>query len=332
MGNRMSALATSRFCGRAAELSVGAGRAAMMSTVFHARCANPGNYYDEACLTPEELETIGTWQPPADTSFTFGKDTFTLRYKDAVKELEVALTDTAGACSADDPRSITVGHLDMAWRIDLPDGRKVAYVGDIKKTQWTTLDGPESLQLIAYAFAFAALEGCDAFCCGIWQATEGQWHWGEVIDFDSEQAGKLWDEVKHAASNVGGDFATGPHCSGCWSRLRCPAHLLPPETFVGTSLECLAEGAERTHENMLQLLTLKQRAADTLKVIDSELKAFANAHYGIKDGNGKVWRAVICKGRETFDSKRALEVNPELQVYMRQGGSYETYRWMKESK
>src|SRR5512146_2655622 len=134
MGHRMSSLPVAQFCGQAAPLSekYGAGRAAVMSSFFHATCAFSPEAKNLALqLTPEELDDVGTWHPPGTIHLYDGA--VTLDYASAEKELEVML-DAAGEYSEDPAKAITIGHLDFAWP-RLFQQRNVVFVADIKKSK-----------------------------------------------------------------------------------------------------------------------------------------------------------------------------------------------------
>lgn len=315
-GNRMSSLPIAEYCGRAGQLQNGSGRAAAMGTAFHAYC-HTGTLPDG--LTEDERAEVLTWHKPADVGV--GGGTY-LRYQDATTEPEVTLTEGGEV--------ISVGHIDMVWTYQ-QQARKICYVGDIKRSAFTSADGPRSLQLIAYGFAWATAHDCDAFACGIWDATGGEWSWGDMIAMDSEDAIRLWERVVHAAKNVGGEYCTGPHCGSCWQRWKCPAHLLPPD-MAETTLAPFTAAGSITQDNAYQLRQIADRASDTVELVDKLLKEWAKTHGGIDGPDGKKWLPVQTKGRESFDKARALADHPELSSYMKRGAPYDVFRWVKASK
>jgi len=313
----------SQFCGRAAGLDRGAGRAAAVSSAFHAQASGATDAKDMiARLTDEEQAELTDWSIPADIVLEHGA---VLSYVDAEKELRMALDRFGRAVKPGDPSAETVGSLDMAWR----DGG-IAYIGDIKRSSRTS--SVDSLQLIAYGFAYAALHGCHAFRCGIWALDDATWlPWGNVVVIDSPEGEHLWARVLASARNTGGDYATGPHCRDCWSRFRCPAYLLPPEV-AETSLAPLAEGnVVLGAENAYQLLSLVERAETTIEAAKGTLKVYAERH-GIRDGAGKVYTASMVSGRATLDQKALLAAIPEAGQYMKKGAPYSVIKWLKEPK
>lgn len=342
---RISALPMVRFCAKASEMSVGSGRAAVMSSAFHAMCAQPPEAASLlARLSDEERETVMSWQPPADVKV----GSVILKYREAAHEVPVAFTAKGMPCPHGSPEALTEGHLDMAWEVVLnsmstgakggqanSNACKVAYVGDIKKTQWTTLDGPDSLQLVAYGFAWALMNGCDAFACGIWMATEGEWHWGDLVWLDSDRGLELWEQVCAAANNTSGEYATGSHCRGCYSRLRCPAYLVAPGD-VQPALELLQRPLTEDDNDALVDLLLKADAAKDAANVVRELAEEYAARFGLRDPKtGKEFRPIQCKGKEGFDAKglkKDAEIDPALEPalkYFKKGAPYEQWRWLR---
>ena len=327
---RMSALPLARFCPKSTTIGVGAGRAAAMSTAAHALFSNAPEA-DEllARLSEDERNTVLEWKKPDDVKV----GDVVLRYDEAAHEVPVAFTAAGKPCEHGAPEALTEGHLDMAWEV-VVNGKKIAYVGDLKKTQWTTLDGPDSLQLIAYGFAWALKHGCDAFACGIWMITEGEWSWGELVWMDSDKATELWEQMVAAATNTGGEYATGAHCRGCYERLRCPAHLVAPGTIVDGLALLQRELGPDDAEHVRSLLFSAQAAEDAIKVVKATAQEYA-VRFGLRDPEtGKVYRPVHCKGKPGYDWKRLKkdsEVNPELEPalkYLKQGEPYEQWRWL----
>lgn len=331
---RMSALPIVRFCSKARELSVGSGRAAAMGTAFHAYCSSDPKADDLlARLSDEERAEVLSWERPAD--IVVGD--VMLRYDDAAHEAAVAFTAKGQPCEHGSPEALTEGHLDMAWEV-VVNGKKVAYIGDIKKTRFTTTDGPDSLQTTAYGFAWALKHGCDAFCAGIWMATEAEWHWGDLVYLDSDKAAELWEQIVAAATNKDGQYATGSHCRGCYERLRCPAHLVAPGD-ISQALSLLQGPLSESDEGRVRDLLLQAQAAeDAIKVVKATAQEYAT-RFGLRDPEtGKVYKPVHVKGRESFDGKalkKDAEVDPALVPalkYFKRGASYEQWRWLSGGK
>jgi hypothetical protein len=331
-GYRMSLLPVVQYCSAAGQLSKGsgAGRAAAMSSAFHAKCAASGSNSADAAweahrlwslLSDRERAEVLSWEAPADVVV----DGVELRYADAQKEIALGL-DAFGYYTANESEAVTWGHMDFGWVLN-----GVAYVQDIKKTQWTTGEGPESLQLHAYARAFAMMNGCTHYVTGLWLATEGEARWStRMIALDSEEANLLWDRIYHAATNDNGQYATGDHCDNCYQRLHCREHVLPA-VLAETYLAPVAEGQIPTPETAADMLTQLQRAE---KVLD---KAKENLAMWVKRGEltianeTKAWKPVRTKGRASLDTEavqQALQVET-LEAFMKRGESYDQMRWVK---
>lgn len=327
LGHRMSNLPIAAFCGQSAALNTGAGRAAAMGRAAHQRFSGKG---EVPYLTDEEREKVDALRRPTPITIPLGTGVQAeLRYEDAEIELTVALDANGNHVAEDSPEAISVGHLDMAWFLDIPEHGKVAIVGDIKRSEFTEEDGPESLQLQAYAFAWASKCDAEFFLTAIWGATEGRWSFGELVDLTDFDAVARWKRVKAAILNVGGEYNTGPHCRRCYSRWQCPAHLLPPE-LAETSLAPLTSGQALTPETALRLKVLCDRVESTLKVAKDSLKDYAIQHGGIPDGAGKLWKPVMCKGQTLLD-RAALEAKlGDLEPFTKQGKPYPQMKWVNE--
>lgn len=330
MGHRMSSLPVVQFCGMAGKLSaMGSGRSAAQSSAFHATCAGAENAY-ELCsrLTQEEMEEIQFWKRPTDVDLGNGR---ILRYADAEKELEVGIDLSCSHATADDPDCISVGHLDFAWVVTTDAGLRIAYVADIKRSEYTVTEGVASLQLHAYGLAYASKHRCDAYVVGLWAAVEGRWQWSDIIDLESKEALTLSRRVVAAALNTTQEYAMGPHCRGCYGRLRCPAWILPPE-LSSTKLAPLAEGnIALNNDNAADLLLTYQRYEDAAKVVASALKEFAVRNGGIRDGRGKVWKPVVCQGRESVSVETVRKaLGPEADKLITQGKPYERFSWVND--
>lgn len=331
-GNRMSSLEMTQFCGQAGRLSgMGSGRPAMQSTVFHALCARADNR-DELCalLTEEEFAEIQGWLRPTPVDLGQGR---VLVYEDSDKELAVALDSSGCYVDPESPDAVTVGHLDFAWVVEV-DGRRIAYVGDIKRSEYTVAVGTESLQLHAYGLAYAGKHNCHAYAVGIWAAMEGLWQWSEIIDLESAQAFTYARRVVAAAMNVSTDYAMGPHCRKCYGRFRCPAWLIPPE-LAASKLGMFTENgaADLTDEKAADLLLTVQRAEDTIEQSKKHLKTFAVRNAGIRDGKGKVWRPVMVQGQARVSVARVREVfGADAEKVISAGKPYERFDWVSEKR
>lgn len=341
----MSMLPITQYCGMAGQLAVGmgAGRAAAMSTAFHAKCARIGGLPTAetterewifqrawALLSDSEKEEVRQWKLPDDVTVGL----VDLKYADAEKEIALGLDDF-GYHTDDPAQALTWGHMDYGWVEPLfaaadreTHTGKVAFVEDIKKTVWTTKEGPASLQLHAYGRAYALKHGCSHYVTGIWLATEGRHMWSnEWVELDSARGEEIWDRIYHAAKNTG-EFATGDHCDGCWQRLHCSQHVLPA-ALADTYLAPIAEGHMPTDEEAAEMLIRAKRGIEVLE------KAVENLGQWVKHGkltvqtDTKRWAAIETKGKEKLDTaavERAL--GRPLDEFMVRGVGYSQLRWV----
>jgi hypothetical protein len=321
---RMSSLPISKHCGLAPTLygQFGSGRPAAMSSAFHAHVA--GDHSLILRLTDEEREELADWRAPTNVILADGT---TLIYADAEKELEVCLSPMGWACTADE--AISVGHLDFAWTVGDESGHPLAYVADIKKSRWTTVDGPESLQLHAYGLAYAQLRGCVGYCTGIYIPTEGEWIWSKrLIEIGSDEHAAIWSELLAAATHESDVGSTGPHCSNCYARLHCPEWTLPA-VLAPTILGPLAAGQ----------VPDPARAADLVRQLIAAEALYAKAKTNLKewvrrgqlqviDGD-KQWAPVKMTGRVGVDrEKLERELGGEAERFLTKGNDYLQFRWI----
>lgn len=295
-----------------------------MSHAFHAQCAGAPEAASElARLTEAERAEVATWKRPADVVV----GDVTLTYGAAEKELEVGLNSVGEYCKASDPDCVTVGHLDMAWVVDVGGGRW-AFVADIKRSEFTVSEGPESLQLQSYGLAYASKVKADVYVTGIWGAVEGRWWWSDAqVMVDGFDHLDVLARVLAAAQNTSPDYSMGPHCRGCYGRLRCPAYVIAPSHAAGELAPFTAVGADITSEQASKLLLLTKRVKDMAEHVENELKERVRRGLEIADGNGKVWKPVECQGRESL-SKRLLErAGLDPSSFMERGKPYERWGW-----
>lgn len=335
IGHRPSSLPIARFCAKAPELSElgGSGRAAMKGKAFHAfMAASEDAKALLAQLEPEEREEILSWHKPKTIVLDVTDRQIVLDYDSAEKEARVGLTRSGEHCEPGDPNALTEGSLDMAWIRDLAEGR-FAYVGDIKKTQWTTSEGPDSLQLHVYGMAYASKHDCDGYVTGIWHATEGTWAWGKpvLLELGDERCDTILRDIVHAATNKPGkdnNFATGAHCRNCYGRFHCPAQTFTKEQME-SSLALIAPGMA-TSQNVAEAYLFAQWAEDIIKKTKSLCKDFAERHEVKDPHTGKVLRQQMKKGRVSVDATKLETQYPEVyQDVAKLGAPYPEFRWVK---
>lgn len=330
---RMSALPISEKCGGSARLSAqhGAGRAAAMSKAFHASCADaPGSAHLVAALSPAERDEIAKWKRPVDIAVN---EWCLLDYASSEKELEVGLDSWGEYASASDSDLLSLGHLDFAWVREL-NGMRVAFVADIKKSIWTTPDGPDSLQLHAYGRAYAKLHNCAAYCTGIWAATEGEWLWSmDMVMLDGPTGRALWSRIAYAAQNEG-EFSMGDHCKNCYARLHCPEYMLPPAAASTELAPFVGANGAVTADIAVNLLRLCKRAKDTAdQVIDEIEERVRRGELHVVDNDGKEYRPIKMPGKESVNLEKLQTLLPErAREFIKVGQPYDQFRWLKAKR
>lgn len=314
MGNRMSSLPIAVFCSASAVLSEkhAAGRPAAMSSAFHAKTAGVEGWRKLwVRLTDLERETIEDWQVPADVTLPDGN---VLKYEEATKEEEVML-DEHGAYTDNAEEAVSVGHPDLYWVVEheavpgddeAEQPMRVLYLADMKKTDWSSVGGTRSLQLLAYAFALASKHECDGFVLGIWNITEAEWDWGQMQELDDlDDTATDLETVLAAATNTDGEYATGGHCHDCYGRRHCQEYLFPTiDPF--SAMAPFSEPDGVTAENANELLDLYRQMSTAMDIAKEQLKAYTKVAGSIPLGSGKEWRETWTAAGNPVLNKKSL--------------------------
>ncbi len=305
------------------------------STVFHAYC-DTGKWPESLRNLPEaDIEEIGKWRVPMPFVYKTGSATHALPYKEAYRETRVALDanfmpviidkDVAQADIATaHPEVMIVGHLDMAWVVD-----DLVIICDIKSSIYAVKDRCDSLQLHGYGLALAILLGKPRYLTSIWDASDGRYYVSkEAVELDSFAAEEIKDRIRRASEDRDGGYVTGTHCSGCWKRSHCPAHLVDvPEG----EFSALLSGKAMEAQVRAAIVQLKQRE-DLDKTIRESIKSWVKQHGPVRSEDGKKqYRCEMRDGRGALDKEavqRALGVE-NLDGYMREGRPYEQFDWRK---
>lgn len=265
-----------------------------MSKAFHAKCAgSPDAFRLIGALSPIERDEIAEWKMPADAVVN---DWCVLDYASSVKELEVGL-DHFGGFTSEQEGALTWGHLDFAWVREV-EGMRVAFVADIKKSVWTTPEGPDSLQLHAYGMAFAQKTDCQAYCTGIWAAKEGKWLWStDIVVLGGPKSDELWQRISGAAMNAG-EASTGRHCDSCYARLHCPEYLLPGVVTDALAKEVAIhdpkdiENLTLIQAEVVRLINWADRAEELAELVKKNLREAVRRGRLVIEQDGKVWTPV----------------------------------------
>jgi hypothetical protein len=252
----------------------------------------------------------------------------TLDYDSAHKEQRVGLTKGGDYCDPDDPKALTAGTLDGAWLRETSMGL-VAFVYDMKKTKWTTSEGPDSLQVHAYARAFAAKHECVGYVTGIWLATEGEWQWGDFVslEFGDKKAAAILRSIVDAALNKG-DLTSGAHCRNCWGRFHCPAQMMTMEQ-AEISIAKLEAGHIDSERAAMAYLAAK-KMEDMCEKIITIVKDYALRADVVDPATGKVLRMSERAGSTQINRKRLEAEFPEAYEAVKyQSPSYYVPAWVK---
>ena len=325
---RPSSLGVAEFCPRATELSEQSGisRNAIMSTAWHAKLAGNDTLIGE--LHPEERKEVATYGTPTNaivddpSSKEGGRYGIELDYESAEKELHVQVFER------DD--LLTQGTLDFAWVRDV-EGRKWAFVADLKRSTWAIPDGPDCLQLAAYGHAYAALRGCVGYTPGLWSGTDSEWTWGQPVDLTSPEALDLWLRIKRSARNdarqLTGDKAravTGAHCKACYGRMRCPEWgNLAADGYADFEVPL-------TDESAAEMLLKAEAMAEWADRTKENVKAYAERGGSVVDpATGKRFLPVVTKGRESLDKEALLKDYPDAVKYWRRGKPGQQFGWRR---
>ena len=331
--NRMSSLPFTQYCAKAGDLGGSfAGTSARLSSAKHAEAAKtPGWEKKYDALSDADQALFAALKLPGDVDLGNGT---VLRHSDSEKEVELGLTADLGYAPITSAQAVTRGHMDHGWVVKYGDETWV-YAVDMKRSEWTVIDGPKSLQLHAYGLAFAAKHDADVYVPGIWAATEGTYWWGEPVRLASAEAMRIGKRVLAAAQHLptkDNQYTMGAHCTGCYGRLRCPAYLLPPEYANSTLGPFAADRINKplTPEEALNLLIMAKRAKETVEAVEDEIKERIKRGLKVLDPqSGLMYAPVESKGRESR-SKAALEkagINPA--DYTTRGAPFTSFRWVK---
>lgn len=333
---RISSLPTAEFCPKVDKIGLDVETTqSFRSTVFHAYC-DTGEWPEGLATLPEaDREEIGKWKVPMPFNYKVGDVSYLLQYKNAVRETRVALdkrfnyVDVPSDVPQNEiaqryPEVMIAGHLDMAWPIKEHD---LVIVCDIKSSIWAVKERTASLQLHGYGMAMCAKLGIGRYVTGIWDASDGRYYVsGEAVEIDGFEASSIRDRIAVASSEREGDFRTGTHCSGCWKRSHCPAHLVDvPEG----AFKALFSGTA-TEKDIREALVRIKQMDDLKKKADEACRDWVKQHGPVRSEDGKKWwRCELREGRDSLDEKaicRALGVE-NLDDYKKQGKDFSQFNW-----
>ena len=305
----MSSLPIALYCGHSAKLSNehGAGRAAFQSTAYHAKIADDPEWTTLwARLTPEEQEEASGWAMPSDVDLGNG---VVLKLEDAHKEIEVKLDSSLSCPLMGSKHPVSTGHIDFCWDpVIMEDGTKVVYVGDAKRTRFTS--EVDSLQLDAYGWAWALKCGADAYGVGLWILEDHEWVWRkEFVYIDSFEALAIGQKLSIAIANEG-EAVTGDHCSSCYGRQYCKEYLLPTMEGIPASL---SEPGGLNDDNIIEAYNYYKAQEKIAEAAKKQVSEYIRARGSVPLGDGKVLKYLVAKNSQmVFDKKRFLDEHPDL--------------------
>jgi hypothetical protein len=339
---RISSLPVAEYCAMSDKIGVDVASVnAARSTCFHS-FAETGRWPESVNNLPEQdFAEIQRWKVPTVLVHKDGDNLVRLEYKDSIKETRVSLDKEfnfvetrdgilPGEIENEYPNVMCSGTADMAWHIP---SLNLVVVEDIKSSVFAVKSREKSLQLHAYGIAFAKKLGAKYYKVGIWDATDGKHYMGTVIDVDSWECEEYKERIRVASTNQGDQFTTGTHCSGCWKRDICPAHLVatPPE-----GSEFAAVLGPNPSESDVRTAMVSARSMETLsKKIMDICKGWSERHGGIRSEDGtKVYKPVLRNGQkrvslELLQADLGLE---NLDKYKTQGNEFVVFDWVNVSK
>lgn len=331
---RISRLNEAADCGLAASIEdKSTNAAAMMGDAFHAAVAahyRGTDAFNEARAIAigqlggeheaEVLEKVAAlaaiWTPPTRAIFEAG----------------IGLSRRGLAVPYGSPDAMTQGTPDCVW--SEPDEVVVLDFKSGARAEWTVPIPRENLQLAGYGIAYADEFGKSKMRLGIYLAAEVKWLW-DLVDLDAPEGTSLWERVRAAALRDPEEAVKGPHCSDCWVRLRCRAHLLPILSAGdrATALEPLGEAVGLVEPRKLMRLLQACQAMESIAEKGKEwLKAYVKERGPIVV-DGKAWGPTEVKGREGTSVKALKEAGLYDRAVavgaVKQGPPTFQHRWKK---
>lgn len=332
---RISSLPTAEFCPQVDRIGLNVESTnSARSTVFHEYC-DTGVWPAELMHLPEaDREEIDKWRVPMPFDYQVNGVSNLLQYQNAYREIRVALDHNfefvaipheipQADIEAYAPNVMVVGHLDMAWDIEAHD---LIVICDIKSSIHAVGDRTNSLQLHGYGIAMCRMLGRGRYVTSIWDASAGKYYVADsAVEMDGFEVATIKARIRRAASERDGNLRVGTHCSSCWKRTHCPAHLVDvPEG----EFKALFSG-NATEADIRAALVKEKQLKDLLKRIDVETKAWARLHGPVRSEDGKQWWRCEMRSRSGSLDKKAVAAAlgvKDLSDYERET-EYEQFGW-----
>jgi len=308
---RPSRLPDAEHCGFAgAHQDASTNAAALLGDAFHAAVAHhyrPANAAFKAeyavamgRISPDERAEVSEmmarlasqWDPPDGAEF----------------EIPIGVDRHGLSATVDDPHILSAGTGDCGW----PDGDAAAVV-DWKSGARAAFNVPrpgDNLQLALYGLGLADRWSKPKMKLGIYLAREGKWLW-DTLHLDSAEGTALWERTRAAALRDPEEAVIGPHCTDCYVRLKCPAHLLPvldlgERENVLAPLTAGTPGGLVEPARLVRLINACKAMEDLSKAGKDWLKAYVKKHGPIVS-DGKQWGPIEERGRETTSIGALME-------------------------
>ncbi len=333
---RISSLPTAEHCPKVDKIGQEVETtASARSTVFHEYCDTGKWNADFVTLPESDQEEILKWKVPMPFVYTVNGVTHALQYKNAKREMRVAVDKNfkavdvpadvpQGEIAERYPQVMTCGHLDMAWMLPEYD---LVIVCDIKSSIFAVKDGNKSLQLHGYGLAACAVTGLGRYLTAIWDASDGRYHVASsAVEVDGFEAADIMTRIRIASTERDGNFRTGTHCAHCWKRSHCPAHLIDvPESEFKAILsgDCLEKDVREALIKVKQMEDLRKR-------VDGACKMWVQNHGPVRSEDGKKWwRCELRKRPGGLDQEAVCRALGEenLDKYKKPAGESAHHDW-----
>lgn len=334
---RISSLPVSEFCDAADTIGVQVETTnALRSTIFH-KYAETG-VWDEAIkkLPDSDVEEIQKWKVPTPLHCFDGDKKLKLDYKDAVKEVRVSLDSDFNfvelpegikpdEISSKFPNVLCSGTLDIGWHLPELD---LVVVSDIKSSIFAVKARCKSLQLHGYGIGYAQRVGAKRYLVGVWDASDGRHYIDDtIIQLDSFECEEYKGRIKAASVSRGGGLVKGTHCSGCWKRDACPAHLVD---VADSEFASLFNGTA-TEADIRKALIAAKGLKDKYEKVKDICESWVQRHGPVRSEDGlKVWKPMLRAGRKSLDTKAVcakLELD-NLDDFQKAGQPFAVYDWV----
>lgn len=211
--------------------------------------------------------------------------------------------------------------------LGLHRGDEILLVDLKKKEQFWVGNLPpidEDLQTQAYALAFAERSQALSFSTAFLLFGDGEAEAKQSRAFPRWEWGAIYDKIREIQT-APIRATRGPHCLKCYGREHCPAWFLPAHEGA-TALEPFTRPQGLTAETAPKALEVVRSLKEAVTFAEDMLKEYARKNGGIVVGDRR-WAPVVMPGRETADVERLKKDG--LTGYLRQGGGYEQFRWLR---